>query len=73
MGKDCGRGNEQLDAKALWLRTRRRRGGGRVENVSRLPGWRISFEMCRIKATGYLRLPYTFGGVSRLNDIARSE
>ena len=50
MGKDCGRGNEQMDAEALWLRTRRRRGGGRVENFSRLPGLRISLEMSRISA-----------------------
>ena len=29
-------------------------GGGGVENVSRLPSLRISFEMCRNKVKGYL-------------------
>ena len=48
MGKDCGRGNKRLGAKALWLRVTSRRGDGRVENLPGLPGLRISFEMSRI-------------------------
>ena len=49
MGKDCGRSNERLDAKALAVyHVAEGEGGGSV-NSSRLFGLRISFEMPRIQ------------------------
>ena len=47
MGKYCGRGNEQLDEKALDV-YHVAEGEGGAENPSRLTGLRISFEMLRI-------------------------
>ena len=48
MGKDCDRGNEQQDEKALAVYHVAEKEGGWVENPSRLTGLRISFEMPRI-------------------------
>ena len=49
MGKDCGRSNERLDAKALAVYHITDGEGGGSENFSRLFGLRISFEMLRIQ------------------------
>ena len=48
MGKDCGRGNERLDAKALAVYHVAEGERGWVVNLSGLTGLRISFEMPRI-------------------------
>ena len=48
MGKDCGRGNERLDAKAVAVYHVAEGEGGGSKNSSRLSGLRISFEMLRI-------------------------
>ena len=48
MGKDCGRGNERLDAKAVAVYHVTEGEGVGLENSSRLSGLRISFEMLRI-------------------------
>ena len=47
MGKDCDRGNERLDEKALAVYQVAEREGGLAENPSRLPAC-ASFEMPRI-------------------------
>ena len=44
--------------------SRRRRGGGRVENFSRLAGLRISFEMPRIMANGLFKEGNIARGIS---------
>ena len=49
MGKDCGRSNERLDAKALAVYHVAEGEGGGAENSSRLFGLRISFVMLRIQ------------------------
>ena len=49
MGKDCGRSNERLDAKALTVYHVAEGEGGGSENSSRPVGLRISFEMPRIQ------------------------
>ena len=49
MGKDCGQGNERLDAKALAVYHVAEGEGGGSENSSKLTGLRISFEMQRIQ------------------------
>ena len=48
MGKDCGRGNERLDTKALAVYHVAEGEGGGSENSSRLFGLRISLEMPQI-------------------------
>ena len=48
MGKDCGRSNERLDAKALVVDHVAEGEGGGSENSSRLTSLRSSFEMPRI-------------------------
>ena len=53
MGKDCGRGNKRLGAKAGATSPK---GGGRVENLPGLPRLRISFEMSRISAKRSLNM-----------------
>ena len=45
MGKNCGRGNERLDAKALAVYHVAEGEGGGLENFSKLTGLRISLEM----------------------------
>ena len=45
MGKDCGRSNERLDAKALVVDHVAEGEGGGSENSSRLTSLRSSFEM----------------------------
>ena len=56
MGKDCGRGNAWAAGcgSTVAVNTSPKGSGGRVENFSRLPGLRISFEMSRIRAKGSL-------------------
>ena len=48
MGKDCGRSNEWLDAKALAVDLVAEGEGGGSENSSRLTNLRSSFEMPQI-------------------------
>ena len=49
MGKDCGRSNERLDAKALAVDHVAEGEGGGSENSSRFTSLRSSFEMPRIQ------------------------